>query len=93
MKPATTSKNGGKKLSFIPYQRFIILFNIDNNSQPFYSNRFCRKSIALSEAERMSMLAGINAEVYDTKKKRFIEHESNTLEIKIDSIFSQNEEG
>lgn len=86
-----SKKEKSGKFRFIPYQRFIILLHIDKNPKPFYSDRFCRKAIALSEAENMTMLAGINAGVYDTKKKRFIDNGLKPVKIKVASIFDNME--
>lgn len=62
----TIMENGFK---FIPYQRFILQINAEENKRSFYSNRYCRRYSAFKEAARLSMLKGITVIVHDTKNQ------------------------
>lgn len=56
---------------FVPYQRFMVLLKVDNDSN-IYSSRFCRKALAVKKAIERSRFKGIAASIFDTKEQEYI---------------------
>lgn len=55
-----------KHLEWIPWRRFALLLGVDEKKRIFVG-RFPFRKVARREADRLSMLKGYEAEVFDTK--------------------------